>query len=370
MKQKITLSISLLLLVTVGNAQDCSSCTETVSTNTTANYTITAGETLCILSGITLNGNITMDGGEVCNDGTHTGNVNLNDGLYTNYGLLNGATNNVNHDRGTFRNEGVINQQNYAAVGADIVFINNGTMSIQDFDLGYMNTGDQPIATNNGTINCNNLVVDSVDFTNNNEIVGSGNLSVLSSGYFANYGPIEIDGNFLTQATGVFYNECTVAVGGNWSNNGTISGPTSGCGSFDVSGFATNQPTGQLAIDDSYIDVCEQSTPGGLFDLGSSGSNVTECSCTGTCSPVSISEWSAGTTSFSVYPNPVAFDESVIIRFEGADQLSWQIISLEGKVLMNGKLNAEARIDLGAKLSSGVYILRVGNLAVQLVVKD
>src|SRR5690606_11776056 len=106
--------------------QNCTSCTQTISTATTSNITVNNGDVLCITSTGTLNGNIFMNGGQVCNDGVLNGNILMSDGLFYNYGTIQGSSNSINHDKGTFNNYGQIDIGSYTAVGVDIVIYNEG----------------------------------------------------------------------------------------------------------------------------------------------------------------------------------------------------------------------------------------------------
>lgn len=65
----------------------CAGCTSVISTNSSANITINSGQVLCIASGITYSGNITLNGGTICNQGTVT-NITFNTGTLNNYSVF------------------------------------------------------------------------------------------------------------------------------------------------------------------------------------------------------------------------------------------------------------------------------------------
>ncbi|MCA6435646.1 MAG: hypothetical protein ACK5QC_09240 [Bacteroidota bacterium] len=85
-------SILFLLVITLLsgykdlNAQ-CSGCTTNVTNNSITAYTVVAGQTLCIASGLNYTGTITLNGGTICNLGT-LNNVTLLRGNFRNYGTF------------------------------------------------------------------------------------------------------------------------------------------------------------------------------------------------------------------------------------------------------------------------------------------
>lgn len=50
----------------------CSGCSLTFTDNSVGSYTVTSGQTLCIAPNFTYTGNLTLNGGKICNDGTVT----------------------------------------------------------------------------------------------------------------------------------------------------------------------------------------------------------------------------------------------------------------------------------------------------------
>lgn len=80
----------MFLTVTHSFSQVCTSgCTTTISTTTFQNYTVTSGQQLCITSTGVINGNITLNGGTICNSGTIQSPVfDIISGTINNYGAI------------------------------------------------------------------------------------------------------------------------------------------------------------------------------------------------------------------------------------------------------------------------------------------
>jgi hypothetical protein len=79
-------------------AQTCS-CTQHVSVSNATNYTVTAGQTLCIDSGAVASGKITIKGGNLCISGSVLGAIN--DGTTsTIYSYANGGSITINKNGG------------------------------------------------------------------------------------------------------------------------------------------------------------------------------------------------------------------------------------------------------------------------------
>lgn len=74
MKKKVFLNFYALALLLVLfskrlNAQ-CSGCTTTYASSTGANVTVVSGQTICINPGVTMSGQVFLNGGVICNRGT------------------------------------------------------------------------------------------------------------------------------------------------------------------------------------------------------------------------------------------------------------------------------------------------------------
>lgn len=350
-----------------GFGQNCSGCTQTISTNTTANFTVTAGTTLCIQQGVTLTGNLILNGGTVCNDGTQLGDILLQSGTYNNYGLIQDTSSGIVQNGGFFNNYGTVDAATYSTNGAGFIFINTGVFNVSAFSIDWAVGAPRPSGVNYGTLNSVNMIVDSCDFDNHGTINLSGNLSVSSSAMFNNYGPIFLDGNFLNSSTAYFNNACTVSVGGNWSNSGTITGTLSNCGNFTVGGFAVNFASGQLATDNSYVDVCEQGNPNGLSNNGTMGVNVTQCACTSACLTTGITA-PVPASVIRIYPNPVIHGNPIVIQAATPADHVLRVFSLTGARVAALTFSG-TRLDWPAPgLAPGVYIMELDGRREKLVV--
>lgn len=87
--KSILVAICCCIFVLHSVAQCTSGCTTTVSTVTTTNYTVTAGQQLCITSTGMIKGSITLSGGTICNSGTiQATTFTVNSGTINNYGNI------------------------------------------------------------------------------------------------------------------------------------------------------------------------------------------------------------------------------------------------------------------------------------------
>ncbi|MBP7809086.1 MAG: hypothetical protein KA163_07330 [Bacteroidia bacterium] len=76
-------------------AQVCTGCKTTITSNTSANITIGFSDVVCIAPGVSATGNITVNGGTLCNEGTVT-NLTLVEGYFYNHGVFSKPTGNLN----------------------------------------------------------------------------------------------------------------------------------------------------------------------------------------------------------------------------------------------------------------------------------
>lgn len=84
----------LLLLLGLSSLKNsifaqCSGCTTTYASSTSANITVGSGQVICVNSGVTLSGQVYLNGGTLCNSGT-VNNLRLNSGRgrINNYGTI------------------------------------------------------------------------------------------------------------------------------------------------------------------------------------------------------------------------------------------------------------------------------------------
>ncbi|TNF48703.1 MAG: T9SS type A sorting domain-containing protein [Bacteroidetes bacterium] len=277
--------IALLTLFSVFSvfSQNCGNCTSTYSTSTTINLNVLAGETFCIDAGVTITGDVIVNGGTLCNNGTITGNLSIYSGNVYNYGMID-LTSGLNHTSGDLFNYGSLINGSYLGIGTSISTINFGSMNITTLNYGNAGIGPNAVFNNFGFIQATSISVDTTDFLNSGTINLTGNLNNGNQSTFNNQGELTIGGNLVNNQSALFKTSCTIPVGNNFSNYGNIEGPFVGCGGFEVTGNATNFATGTIALNNSNIDVCEAGIPGGLANFGVVGSNVTQCSCNTTCS--------------------------------------------------------------------------------------
>lgn len=149
-RYRSTFIVVLMLLAGMVKAQTCGTCSVTVSSLSSAAYTVNNGQTLCLDSTAKYTGNITLNGGTLCNKGMFkpdtflfvsgslvnygtvvisgslsvgsgksiysekksfvriNGDFALSGGNLTNKGIVN-IKNNINYSTGTFNNSGIIN---------------------------------------------------------------------------------------------------------------------------------------------------------------------------------------------------------------------------------------------------------------------
>jgi hypothetical protein len=354
--QIVFLFVASIVLNIAGYAQVCSSCTINVTSASSSNYTLNAGDVMCISATGSVSGNITLNGGTLCNSGSTSGNILLTNGTVYNYGSITGATSYINHDGGSFYNYGTIQNGGFTSVGHDLVIENYGSIITDYIDIDYISPGNTPYYLNEGLILTTSITIDSGSFYNSDSIILSQNLVIGLASFFSNAGVLNVGGNLnISNVNARFHTLCTVNVTGNLLNTGTITGPFSPCGGFIVSGFASNTTSGNIATDGSYIDICEQGNPNGLSNLGNLGPNFTQCSCTTTCAAfMSIS--TTNPSNLSIYPNP-AQDELII---EGTINGSVMLYDLNGRIVQSfATLQNERTIISLVDISPGVYVLEV-----------
>ncbi|MDX2172817.1 MAG: hypothetical protein SFY56_06835 [Bacteroidota bacterium] len=68
-----------------GTSYSCTGCTTIITTPASTNFSVNAGQVVCIASGVTYTGNITLNGGTLCNQGTLT-RVVFKSGKFNNLG--------------------------------------------------------------------------------------------------------------------------------------------------------------------------------------------------------------------------------------------------------------------------------------------
>jgi len=143
----------------------CSNCTYSITGLDKNNYTLVAGQTLCVTATGILQGTINLDGGTICNEGVFSpseftysqGSFNNSSVIiYTGTFNLNASVNIDNNSSGVMNITGGINITN-----SNVQFSNNGTLNTTAI---IVSAGT---IINNGIMNYNNLSNNGGTYTNN-----------------------------------------------------------------------------------------------------------------------------------------------------------------------------------------------------------
>lgn len=359
----------------------CGSCSTTISNANSANQLVSSGQTLCITSTGTVSGLITvLAGGKVCNQGLiNSTNVWVAGGTLINSGTIN--INNITvSSAGSFTNEATLDADSFLVISSNAKYVNNGTQINKAFA-----TADHAVSVNNGTLT-SNVVYDSIgDFTNNGNIlindgfangwgsgcINNGNISItndFANGYnsvFINNKNMSVSRDFYNDNNSSYTTKCMVTVGRNWSNTGTIIGPGSSCGGFNIAGTSGN--SGSIGSATSFIDICDAGHPAGGLDanIGTIASTTTYCSCTNNCMTVGLKEILSSVSSLMVYPNPAS--SRLTVRYTGTQQetVSVTVKDMMGRtVLSQIQASFAGTNELGLNttgLAEGTYILSVSD---------
>jgi fibronectin-binding autotransporter adhesin len=186
----------------------------------------------------------------------------------------------INISGGDFINDGTLSVANSVSIGASAGFSSSGTVTVG---------GNMTLNGANGSISgilnvTGGLTVNGATWNFSAKVTVGGNVAINGSPTVLSY---------TWTVTGEFYNHCpNLTLGtqyhvtsGSWRNDGTINGPASGCGKFNVSGSTTN--SGTFAANSGNVDVCDAGNPALIgspashmdANSGSVGSMV-NCSCT------------------------------------------------------------------------------------------
>lgn len=158
----------LIFFVTSYQGQNCSSCNTVISSYDTLSYTIENGQTFCIDSTGNFQGAIILNGGTICNKGYfNPENITFNSGTIDNYGnatipitLLLGASKVINN-----KTDAIIN------FFGDLT-LNGGTFTNYGISNITQNlTNSSGSITNAGILNC--LQVIGVNVLNNSGVINT-----------------------------------------------------------------------------------------------------------------------------------------------------------------------------------------------------
>lgn len=249
---------------TKGSLSGCSSCDVLITSNQ-VNLTVNSGQTVCIASGVTVSGDIIVNG-TLCNQGTvNASNFNVgNNATIYNYGDMNLSSNLILNSSAEFYNDGDLNIDGSIILNTNSSFVNTGDIEVDD----------------------NVIINNNASFSNQGELKVERNMYVNGNGNVTNTGEIDIEENLYVN--GDFKNNGTVSVDGDF----TINGPGSFFSSDGMVGCITVKGNsiinGCLGCNDNPLHFCDQtSTSGGQPDLvnGSAdiGDNMIYCDPTVNC---------------------------------------------------------------------------------------
>lgn len=312
--------LSLVLFICQPHAarsQSCTSCTYTISSNSSTSYTLTAGQKLCITSSGTYTGSVTLSGGTICVQGSFTpSSFAYNSGNFDNYGSATVGSISLSQTSTTLTNYSgatlTINTS-FASSSSGASFINNGTASIgTSFAVSggtFTNGGSISVGTttavsggsftNTGSFTAHGISPSGGTFTNSssgiitntgdfaNSAIGGSNAGTISNtGNFTNSGTFTSSASSIISCVNFSNNGGTITLSGgiinstNFTNSGTINGPTSGNGCGTIKATTTTTNSGTI---NNYADICDATPPSGTIKIdansGTVASTVTFCSC-------------------------------------------------------------------------------------------
>jgi hypothetical protein len=173
-RKKISLLFLFLSLLTSVQAQDCN-CTTHITSSTSTSYTISAGQVLCVDSGVVFSGVAVIKGGVLCVTGTFNGPIT--DGTTSGIGTYdNGSTLIIN------KYGAVYNYNSFRPGKLKIIINKDGVLNI---------TGDL-ILSDSGSYVRNNGVINS----KSNIILGTG--GVLENKFIMNCNTVQNNGATVT----------------------------------------------------------------------------------------------------------------------------------------------------------------------------
>ncbi|TND10124.1 MAG: hypothetical protein FD123_372 [Bacteroidetes bacterium] len=349
----------LSLLVSPARAQ-CTNCTSTLSGTVTAAQTVGPGQTLCISPSGILQGNITINGGIVCNSGNISGaTITINSGMLTSSGTITSPM--VNISSGTLENSGTASVDSLSGFGANMQFTNTGIYSGNGFRMEIISPTTSPTTLffhNAGSMTIsNNMWLNEVEGTNTGDITTGGDFENISQevfiGNFTNSGPLTVGDLFGN--LGVFHTTCRVMVTGWFTNLGIVTGPltpSAPCAGFSVGGVAQNY--NYFGQDGSYLDMCA----GINQNLGLFGANVSNCQCNSTCtSTLAVNENHPANETVAAFPNPV--QNELHLRIEEPGDFKVNIFATDGKLIFSGACTGQQEhfVISAAAWAPGIYQL-------------
>lgn len=385
------------------NTKACSGCSLTISTAWTSPIAASAGVTICVAPGGSISGDILIDGGTVCNEGSITShNILMNSGSLINQNTLDVV--NLAIYSGNFLNEDTAFIDSLSQTGAESTLTNAGFMDLlahSVYHFSSVNNNGEYFSPNTslaigaklfnygnfvsthlslwdsdttlfevnlfndgtGRVECDSMSVFEGRMENYGELLINYDFSSAGFSYLYNYEYMDIGRDFWLDTNAYLRTWCMIHVGGDWYNGGTIWGPPSGCGGFSVEGLSGNAG---VFGGGGNLDMCDASTPGS-FDLntGTLDPGVTFCNCTNQCAYHSSVPENAGDHPFSALlsPNPLSGKAQLDLVADGPGSADLCILDLQGRTLMHE--NWEVHNGLNSRemdmttLLPGLYLINI-----------
>jgi fermentation-respiration switch protein FrsA (DUF1100 family) len=266
MKQSIRKSIFFglilvgLFLMNQAQAQcNCTGCTQTINTSSSANITANSGDVICIGANAVISGTVTVNqGGKVCNAGTITGDITLG---YMSDMCNDGKIDVLNLNVGT--------HAHFTSWGTVIVG-NNVFPEKSGLILSYGCIHFKKGFTAPVTASAVYTTFLGPTFIDGDVNIG-GNVQIIVSNY------LEVKGKIIVGSAGsltINAGSCVKAASIDLSSNGFINGPGPGYGQLVVSGSTTSSGNGAYR---GKLDVCLSYAPGTKPNAVAWDASVTYC---------------------------------------------------------------------------------------------
>jgi len=338
--KKLLLAITIIFTNQFLQAQ-CGACTTTINTTVTAPQIVTTGNTLCIVAGGNVTGDIYVSGGTLCiQPGGQVNNINFAVGA-----------------AGNLINNGTITCDSLLIAEPNTIFTNNGSVSAIK-----MASWNQANIINNGTITVDLFGDSLANATNNNSWTITLDFGVAYNGTFVNNGYLNIMRDFFCTNNATFDANCVSIVGRDWYNSANITGNNAGsCGGFDITGLSYN--TGTIGAN-GQVDICDLGNPPGNLDgnIGTINGSVTYCTCNNNCAVVGI-DYLKDEKYLSVYPNPSNGNINIVASALSYGTLQAEIYTLSGQRIYSSLLehNNSETIEMKLNLNAGIYFLQIND---------
>lgn len=225
----------------------CTDCTTTISNHQSGILTINSGETVCILSGGSFTGGLTMNGGtlKVC-------------GALTVQWINGGGTIMINDD-GSFTSTSLN--------------MNSSNLVIENYSDAFMVSAGPNI---NGTFkNWGYIALAGANINSGGQFYNYGIIAFSNSynnnSYTYNEGTLNLAGNVANNGNAVFENHCRVNVAGNFNNNSTLDNYSY----MDINGTLTLNGGGDLQMfDQALVDAVNITVNEDIVGNGSDYSKI------------------------------------------------------------------------------------------------